>query len=128
MPKLKIDSLVSEKAGEGVYKVTAVISNVGYLPTFVCNEAKRLKVDKELVIKADMDGEIIIGKSVRSFGHLEGFSGINAGYVQGGVNTFKHDPFTKKTEYVVKAKEGSEFTLTVSGVKAGSVCRTIKLS
>ncbi|MDD6187405.1 MAG: M14 family metallopeptidase [Oscillospiraceae bacterium] len=128
MPKLKIDSLVSEKAGEGVYKVTAVVSNVGYLPTFVCNEAKRLKVDKELVIKADTDGEIIIGKSVRSFGHLEGFSGINAGYVQGGVNTFKHDPFTKKTEYVVKAKEGSEFTLTVSGVKAGSVCRTIKLS
>ena len=68
-----------------------------------------------------------MGNKTENIGHIEGFSGVNAAYVQGGVNTFKHDPFTKQIEWVVKAKSGTDLTLTVKGVKAGSVTKTITL-
>ena len=127
LPKLTIDSLKAEKEAEDIYKITAVVSNIGYLPTFVCNEAKSLKVDKPLTADIAFEGEVIMGNKTENIGHIEGFSGVNAAYVQGGVNTFKHDPFTKQIEWVVKAKPGTDLTLTVKGVKAGSVTKTITL-
>ena len=127
LPKLTIDSLKAEKEADDIYKITAVVSNIGYLPTFVCNEAKSLKVDKPLTADIAFEGEVVMGNKTENIGHIEGFSGVNAAYVQGGVNTFKHDPFTKQIEWVVKAKSGTDLTLTVKGVKAGSVTKTITL-
>jgi len=127
MPKLTIDSLTSEKVGEGVYKVVATVSNIGYLPTFVCNEAKRLKVDQTLKATLAVDGELVTGKTVTDMGHLEGFSGVNSAYSWDNINTFKHDPFTKAVTWVVKAEAGTELTVTVSGAKAGTAAATVVL-
>ncbi len=127
LPVLVVDKLDSEKLGEGVYKVTAKVSNAGYLPSFVCNEAKRLKVDKEIQVKAVVDGEFVMGKAVDSLGHLEGFSGVNSKYYWDNIDTFKHDPFAKEISWVVQAREGSEFTLDLSGAKTGVLSKTIVL-
>lgn len=127
LPKLTVDSLTAEKAGEGVYKVTALVSNIGYLPTFVCNEAKKLKIDQPLTVTADFDGEVVMGKKVGSLGHIEGFSGVNSSYGHDNIGTGNHDPFTKKVEWVIKAREGTDFTMTVSGVKAGTVTAKVTL-
>ncbi len=127
LPKLKIESVASEKVDEGTFKVTALVSNEGYLPTFVCNEAKRLKVDKELKVDVDYYGEFIIGKKNFKLGHLEGFSGINGTYIQGAIHTFDHAPFKKKIEWVVKGEAGDAFTISISGEKAGKVAATVKL-
>ena len=126
-PKLVIDGLTSEKAGEGVYKITAKVSNVGYLPTFVTNEAKRLKVDKELTVNLDVDGTVVMGKAAYTLGHLEGFSGVASSYSWDNITTRQHAPFTKVVEWVIAAKEGAEVTVTVSGPKAGSVKATVVL-
>ena len=126
-PKLVVDSLTAEKAGEGVYKVTAKVSNIGYLPTFVTNEAKRLQVDKELTVKLDVDGQLVTGKAVDTLGHLEGFSGIKSSYSWDNITTRRHDPLTKVVTWVIAAKEGTEVTVTVSGPKAGNVKATVVL-
>ena len=126
-PKLVIDCLTAEKVGEGVYKVIAKVSNTGYLPTFVTNEAKRLKVDKELTVKLDVDGQLVTGKAVDTLGHLEGFSGVKSSYSWDNITTRRHDPFTKVVTWVVKAAAGTELTVTVSGPKAGVAKATVVL-
>ena len=42
LPRVQIDKLAAEQQAQGIYKVTALVRNAGYLPTFVCNEAKTL--------------------------------------------------------------------------------------
>ncbi len=120
LPKIHIDELKSEKVDNGTFKVEALVSNTGYLPSFVCNEAKRLRVDKELKVKATVNGEFISGKDEFKMGHLEGFSGVNGTYIQGAIHTFKHDPFCKKLTWLVKAEDGEKFTLDISADKTGS--------
>ncbi len=127
LPHLNVDCLTSEKVGEGVYKVTAKISNIGYLPSFVCNEAKRLKVDKEININVKVDGEFVAGKAVDTLGHLEGFSGIGSHYSYDGIVTPNHAPVTKAVSWIVKANEGAEFALNISGAKTGVAKATIVL-
>ncbi len=127
LPQLNIDSFVSEKVGEDVYKITAQVSNIGYLPTFVCNEAKALKVDQPLKVSLDLEGEMVMGAKESSLGHIEGFSGVNSGYSYDNINTYAHDPFTKKVSWIVKAKAGENVTVKVSGAKAGTACATLTL-
>ena len=127
LPQLHIDKLTAEKVGEEVYKVTAQVSNIGYLPTFVCNEAKKLKIDQPVKIEAIVDGEIFIGKQNDTLGHIEGFSGVNSAYGYKNIDTRKHDAFTKAITWAVKAKAGTQFTINVSGVKAGQTSASITL-
>ena len=126
-PKVKFDSLTAEKVGEGVYKVVAKVSNVGYLPTFVTNEAKRLKVDKPLSFELGGECTVVMGDKLGSLGHLEGFSGVKSSYHHDNIHTFNHDPFTKAVEWVVAAKEGTVLSVTVKGDKAGIVKAEITL-
>ena len=126
-PKVKFDALTSEKVGEGVYKVVAKVSNVGYLPTFVTNEAKRLKVDKPMSIELVGDCAVVMGEKAGSLGHLEGFSGVTSFYGHDSINTRKHAPFTKVVEWVVSAKEGTQLSVTVKGDKAGVVTAEVTL-
>ena len=118
-PKLTVDSFTAEKVGDGVYKVVAKVSNIGYLPTFVTNEAKRLKVDKALSVELCGDAQVVMGEKVGSLGHLEGFSGVNSSYAWDNIATYKHAPFTKVVEWVVAAKEGTQLSVVVKGPKAG---------
>ena len=118
-PRLVIDEFKSEKVGEGVYKLTAKVSNIGYLPTFVTNEAKRLKVDKPLSVELVGDVNVVMGEKSGSLGHLEGFSGVKSGYYWDNIGTKAHDPFTKVVTWVVTAKAGDEIGLVVKGDKAG---------
>ncbi len=127
LPILVVDSLTSEKIGEDVYKVTVKVSNTGYLPSFVCNEAKRLKVDKELKIKANVEGVFVTGKAEDTLGHLEGFSGVKSSYSWDNIHTFEHDPVTKAVTWIVQAKAGTEFAVEISGPKAGIVKATVTL-
>ncbi len=124
-PSLSVDSLVAENIEGDTYKLTATFSNNGYLPTFITNEAKYLKVDKELVASLDFDGEIITGKKLTKAGHLEGFSGINTAYYYDNIVTFKHQPLTKQLVYIIKAKKGTEISFSVSNPKSGVAVKNL---
>ena len=126
-PHLNVDSLTAEKQADGVYKITALVRNQGYLPTFVCNEAKRLQVDKPLIVNLTTEGEFIVGCAEQEIGHLEGFSGVKSSYSFNNINTFKHDPFIKKLTWVIKAAEGSKVSLKIGNAKSGSAGAEITL-
>ncbi|MBQ4638292.1 MAG: zinc carboxypeptidase, partial [Clostridia bacterium] len=127
LPKLSIDCMKAESQADGIYKITALVRNAGYLPTFVCNEAKKIKVDKAVIASLCVDGEVIMGEKCGSIGHLEGFSGVNSAYTYNMIATSKHDPFVKELTWVVKANAGAELTLTVGNAKSGTAKKTITL-
>ncbi len=127
LPRVIIDSLKSEKIGEGVYRVEAVLVNHGYLPTFITQEALNMKVDRQIEVDLSCSGEIITGKSKEKIGHLEGFAGIDTSYSYDVINTTISLPLQKKMEWVVKASAGSKVTLCVHSAKIGKIEKNIEL-
>lgn len=133
LPRVQIDKLAAEQQAQGIYKVTALVRNAGYLPTFVCNEAKTLGVDDPLTAKLETAGVLLSGEAEGKIGHLEGFSGVKAleldssSYKYGNAKAFHQEEFVKELTWVVKAPAGTEVSLTVSGKKCGSKTASITL-
>jgi len=131
VPRLQISDIDVKQVGTdgecGIYQVSVMAANVGYMPTYVCQEAKKLKVDKSLLMKVNVDGTLLMGDAVSEIGHLEGFSGINTFYNYDNIITAEHDPTKKVFTYMVAAKPGSEFTVWVGNDKSGSASKTVTL-
>lgn len=127
LPKLAFDSVKVEQVTENLYQIDAIISNQGYLPTYVCEQAKTVKVDQEISVSCTGEVDFINCSNVQKIGHLEGFSGIKTGYGYDGIHTENHAPIVKKVTWLVKACEGTVLTLTASNSKAGQLQQQMTL-
>ncbi|MGL4373245.1 MAG: M14 family metallopeptidase, partial [Turicibacter sp.] len=97
LPVLTIDNLIATHIKEDIYKIEALISNKGYLPTYICEEAKSLHLDSPVKVSCSGDQLTFINSDCsQEIGHLEGFGGINKDYGYDGITTSRHDPVTKK--------------------------------
>ena len=125
--KLEIESLQAEQLKAGLYKVTAVVGNIGYLPTNVTEQANILKVSKP--VKVELSGaEVLSGKACEEIGSLEGYSATETGvHFYGNISTQKSAKAKKKVSWVVSAKKGTEITVCASNPKAGTAAASIKL-
>ncbi|MBR0341887.1 MAG: hypothetical protein IJH64_06530 [Oscillospiraceae bacterium] len=127
MPKLNIDSLTSEEVGDGLYKVTAIVGNLGYLPTNLTDEAINQHVDKPVKVSFK-GGEILSGKETEEIGNLSGYSRtVTGAFFYGNLTTEENAPARKKVVWLVKAKKGTEVTVTASQEKAGIVSASVVL-
>ncbi len=103
-PRLVLDKVTAQELGDGMYKVTAVISNQGYLPTYgmfralAMGQAKSVKVCLE-------GGRVLSGKAKTEIGHLGGRAG-------GG-------DAKAKAQWVVGATKGENLTVTAQTPRAG---------
>lgn len=126
MPKLKIDSLVKEDIGNGVYRITAVVGNTGYLPTNLSDEAVKLKVNKPVAVTIK-GAELISGKECEEIGDLSGYSRTVTGSFYGNITTFANANAKKKVVWVVKGNSGDAVTVTACQEKAGKACAEVVL-
>lgn len=126
MPHLTIDSLDKEEVTSGVYKVTAIVGNLGYLPTNLSEEAVSLHVDKPVSVSIN-GAELVQGKAVEEVGNLSGYSRTVTGSVYGNITTFANAKAKNKVTWIVKATEGTTITITASQEKAGKDSKTITL-
>ena len=127
LPQLNIASLSAEKISEGCYKVEAVIENLGYLPTYGSQNAKKLKLDKP--VEAVLNhGVCMIGESTQKIGDLEGFSGIPSDYTYYGlISTGTMPAMAKKVQWLVKAEAKTELVIEAKHERAGTACACIVL-
>ncbi len=126
LPRLRFESVTIQPVEGDVYHVEAVVANAGYLPTYLTNEALKLKVDNPVKVNISGQGvSIVEGKQSQKIGHLEGFSGVKAGYSFQGITTFDHDPVMKKVEWVIRIAKGTDFTVAASCATAGTIEKTI---
>ena len=120
-PQIAVDSLRVDVLEGNLYKVTAVVSNHGYLPTNLSDVAIQNGVAKAVVIMIDCDGaELVMNASSVELGNLAGRNERHYAYSNWGQ---QWSPVTKKVEWLVRA-ERKDARITVTAVsEKGGTCR-----
>lgn len=121
-PLLTLPRLDVEKVGESLYKVTALVENTGFLPTYVSTKALERNFLKPLMVKlVAVEGvEVVSGEEKRELPHLEGRSNKQA--LNPFTNGFSSDD-RAKVEWIVRAHPGSRIVVEASAERAGKVTR-----
>jgi hypothetical protein len=124
-PRLVIQSPVVEHLGKRLHKISAIVQNTGFLPTYVSEQGKKTGVNKPVKATLELggDGEIVTGKREIELGHLDGRANqfespsLHSGY-----------PLQSRAivEWIVR-QSGGAVTISASGAKAGSTALTIDL-
>ncbi|MBQ9152851.1 MAG: zinc carboxypeptidase [Solobacterium sp.] len=126
-PRLAVDSLTSEKVSDGVYKITAVIGNTGYLPTNVTDEAVKMGIAKPVEVCISCD-DVVSGKQKQEIGNLQGYSRTRTGvFFYGNISTGANALQKKKLEWIIKAEAGTEVTVTACQERSGSASASVAL-
>lgn len=127
VPRLTVDTLKAEKVTEGVYKVTAIVGNLGYLATNLTEEANNLRISKPVEVKIS-GCKVVSGLETTDIGNLEGYGSTRTGTsFYGNISTMENAHARKKLEWVVQADAGTEITVSCHQEKAGHASRTVKL-
>ena len=125
LPKLNIKDISTTKLGNNIYKLEATIYNTGYLPTYISQEAKNIKVNKDINIILNGDYKLLsIDSDIKELG---GFGTINT-YVDfyGGIKTGNSLPQAKKVSYIIETNS-NELELVITSEKAGQIINKIKI-
>jgi len=130
LPRLKVDSLTAAKAGDGVFHLKAIVSNYGYLPTFLTQAALNVKV--ALPVHAHLElpqgANLVSGKACQDIGHLEGVGFVGTKYSYQGITKTKDEhPISRQVEWVVTAKAGETVTVTFTQPKGGTASASVVL-
>ncbi|HEU0163725.1 MAG TPA: M14 family zinc carboxypeptidase, partial [Thermomicrobiales bacterium] len=126
-PRLEIRDATAELLADGLYKVSLVAHNLGFLPTYVTDVARSSGVSKPVVATISLaeGAELVTGDLETELGHL-----------QGRANTLGEMSFNDtypiqnraRAEWVVRQPAGSSVTVTVACARAGTSRAEIILS
>ncbi len=117
LPHIEIQETHCEKLGDNMYRLSAMVGNAGYLPTYLTDQALFAHVDDPVSVSLIAEGEyeLIEGKEVTNIGHLEGRSKRNSLWSQ-WIKEWK--PSAKKVSWVIKYK-GEKLTISAGNKKSG---------
>ena len=126
-PQLRIDDFHAEKISQGVYKITALLGNSGYLSTNITEEARKMKIAKPLKVTLEAE-HILFGKKETEIPCLEGYSAAHSGaYAYGNLTTARAAASKKKLEWIIQAAEGEKVKIIVTNEKTGTLSEVITL-
>lgn len=127
-PRLHIRTAKATSLGKGLYKVEAIIENLGYLPTYVSRRAVHAKVITPVIAELAIDDgmELVSGSPQQDLDHLAGRSERGMPYSR----FIDWHQSAKKVEWVVRVPDGGPAAVTVRALsqRAGQDARTVKLN
>ena len=125
-PRLAIDSVVCTECGDDVFKVSAEVSNHGFLPTHLTHVAlvNRVARPVEVEIEAGEGAQVLSDRRI-AIGHLAGRSSRRAPWSPWGPD-WPAD--ARLVEWYVRGRPGSEVTVVARSQKAGAVSVTARFS
>jgi hypothetical protein len=118
LPEASLGEITVEKVRDGVYKLTALCENIGYLPTYTTNKGKGVGAVKPDVVRLLGDCQVLAGKPEVEIGHLEGYMN---GQGRGPARS------CARASWLVQAAAGSELTVELETQRAGVDRKGIKL-
>ena len=126
-PKLALVHADAEALGDGAWKITLVVQNEGWLPTYVSKRALARKTVRGVMVDVALpDGATLAaGKAHDDHGQLEGRA-----YKHTGVSFWPDRNVTDdraRLEWVVRGKPGQEVGLVAQHDKAGTVRARVTL-
>ncbi len=125
-PRVAVDSLKAEALGADLHRVTAVVSNHGYLPTNLSDVAVKNGVAKPVELAVVCEGaDVVMNPPSVKLGNLAGRNERRYAYSNWGQ---QWSAVSKKVEWLVKAdRTDARITVTASSQKGGTHCKTIQL-
>lgn len=119
-PSISFDTPVVESLGADLYKVSVIVQNGGFLPTYVSEQGRKVGVNKTVTVElAPVEGvELISGKQEQDLGHLHGRANQ---YESVSFYTAYPIESRAKAEWVIRAQGGSQVTLTAAATKVGKI-------
>ena len=75
-PRIKLTRVEAEEVAPGMFKVSGVVKNRGFLPSNITEQAKTAKIAKKVTmeIKLGEGAELVMGRGKLELDHLEGRS------------------------------------------------------
>jgi hypothetical protein len=122
-PRVAVDSVTVEALGAGLHKVTAVVSNHGYLPTNLSDVAIVNKVAKPVTVRIE-GAEVVMNPVEVDLGHLAGRNERKYEYSNWGQ---QWSAVSRKAEWLVRGT-GAEVTVVASSQKGGTHRQTVTLT
>jgi murein tripeptide amidase MpaA len=118
-PLLRVSEVTSEALGADLHKVTAVVRNVGYLPTHMTQRALKHQMASSVkVTLADLDAAaLLMGDQEQDLGHLAGRDERSATWSPW---LREWTATSQKAQWLVRAPAGTALTVTASAQRAGT--------
>jgi murein tripeptide amidase MpaA len=115
LPQVAIEETSVEPQGKGVYKVSVLAANHGFLPTYLCNKGREIKAMREdkVTLTLPEGAELLLGRPEVEIGYLQGYFNGQRGY--GGP---AHS--AKRVDFLVRATAGSTIGVTLTSQKGGT--------
>lgn len=126
LPRLEWEETSIQKLSEDLFEITAKLSNIGYLATYLCEEARSVQVAQPITISCVANQEVV-HTSVQKITELAGYGKANSAYSYQGIATGNHEPHCKKIKCYVKGQAGDIVTLIAAHPKAGEVQLKVQL-
>jgi hypothetical protein len=118
-PRILVDEIRAEALGSGLHKVTAIVSNHGYLPTNLSDVAVQNGVAKPVTITLECNGaELVMNPNTVELGNLAGRNERRYAYSNWGQ---QWSAVTKKVEWLVQSSAPqASVTVTAASEKGGT--------
>lgn len=127
MPRLTIDDIHLNDLGNDMYQIEAVISNAGFLPTYLSQKAQQLKISKPVLVSLDSGKGLICGEQCQNIGDLSSYGLCNTStHFYGNIVTGNREAVSKKVSWIFRGKR-DQITVTAATPKGSKVSRTIFL-
>lgn len=118
LPRLVADELKVEKIDQQTWRVSLKLSNAGYLPTHLSQEAMNMKTIKETIV--EISAKTVDGQPAkRKIGHLAGRAGRSWKFEGGNFRGGKDQAFSKEIQWLIQGQEGEKLQIHVTSHKAG---------
>jgi len=120
-PLLRIKEVVAEPLESDQYRVTAVVQNLGYLPTYVNRNALKIRRDFPINVSIETEGGELTGaESQKNIGHILGRHSYLWRWGAGA------DESTKSVEWIVRSTGGPlQVSVFARAHRAGQDQKTI---
>jgi murein tripeptide amidase MpaA len=127
-PELSLD-ISSQALGDGSYLVRAVITNRGWLPTYITKQALDKKLVRGVICEIELppDAALIQGQRRVELGQLEGRAHKPASMFGWAGTVADPTDHRAKAEWVIQARPGAKIEVTARHPRAGQAQREITL-
>ncbi|HEX4883959.1 MAG TPA: M14 family metallopeptidase [Casimicrobiaceae bacterium] len=127
-PRLALVHAGAQRAGEGTWKVTLVVQNEGWLPSYVTKRALARQVTRGLIVDVGLPpgARLVTGKLRDDYGQLEGKAHKHTGVSFWPDYNLTDDRL--KLDWVVAGSAGDTVTLDARHERAGALRTSVVLA
>lgn len=122
-PKLELQEPTAERLADGLWKVSVVARNTGFLPTWLSEKGKANPAIRGLRITL-AGAEPVAGTAAQDLGHLEGRANL---YGSVKIPSRYDNLSAAKAEWIVRAPAGASLEIVATCTKGGTVRRRLTL-